>query len=183
VNFVGDEAQATVKIPIVADATAEGAESFTVFLADPGAGTGLGDDSALGADRAVVTIDADPGPPPPPPPPPADTTGPFAVLIPGVTSLKRTTLAARGLSVRYVCGEACGAAFTLKFGRTTLGSGKGKLTKPGLGSARVKLSRGGKRALVSALKRRRSITTSLSGKLTDATGNPTALSFRVTVKR
>jgi hypothetical protein len=36
---------------------------------------------------------------------------------------------------------------------------------------------------VSALKRRRSITTSLSGKLTDATGNPTGLSFRVTVKR
>ena len=61
VNFVGDQTQATVTIPIVADGTAEGEEAFTVFLADPGPNTGLGVNTSLGADRATVTIAADPG--------------------------------------------------------------------------------------------------------------------------
>jgi hypothetical protein len=60
VNVVDNQAQVT--IPIVADSTAEGEESFTVFLADPGPNAGLGDNTALGADRATVTIAADPPP-------------------------------------------------------------------------------------------------------------------------
>jgi Domain of unknown function (DUF4394)/Calx-beta domain len=180
VNFVGDQAQATVTVPIVADGTAEDAEAFTVFLADPGANTGLGVDTALGADRATVTIAADPGPPPPPP---LDTTGPFAVLIPGVSSLKRSRLAARGLTVRYVCGEACAATFTLKLSTRTLGTAKTTLTKAGLGSARIRLTRTGKRALRAALKRHRSVRTTLSATFTDGAGNPTAKSSRITIKR
>lgn len=173
-NVVDNQAQVT--IPIVADGTAEGAESFTVFLADPGPNTGLGDDTALGADRATVTIAADP-------PPTLDTTGPFAVLIPGVRSLKRATLARRGLTVRYACGEACGGTFTLKLPKRTLGTAKSRLTKAGLGSARLRLTRAGKRALVAALKRRRSVRTTLSATLTDAAGNPTTKRTRITVKR
>jgi hypothetical protein len=180
VNFVGDQAQATVTVPIVADGTAEDAEAFTVFLADPGANTGLGVDTALGADRATVTIAADPGPPPPPP---LDTTGPFAVLIPGVSSLKRSRLAARGLTVRYVCGEACAATFTLKLSTRTLGTAKTTLAKAGLGSARIRLTRTGKRALRAALKRHRSVRTTLSATFTDGAGNPTAKSSRITIKR
>ena len=174
VNVVDNQAQVT--IPIVADGTAEGEETFTVFLADPGANTGLGVDTALGADRATVTIAADP-------PPTLDTTGPFAVLIPGARSLKRAKLAARGLPVRYVCGEACGATFTLKVSKRTLGTGRARLTKAGLGSARVRLSRAGKRALVAALKRRRALRTRLTATLTDAAGNPTTKRTRITVKR
>ena len=183
VNFVGDQTQATVTIQIVADGTAEGEEAFTVFLADPGANTDLGVNAGLGADRATVTIAADPGAPPPPPPPPLDTTGPFAVLIPGASSLTRSALAARGLTVRYVCGEACGATFALKLSKRTLGTAKAKLTKAGLGSARVRLTRAGKRALVAALKGRRSVRTTLSATLTDAAGNPTARSSRITIRR
>jgi uncharacterized protein DUF4394/Calx-beta domain-containing protein len=183
VNFAADQAQATVTIPIVADAGAEGEEAFTAFLADPGANTGLGDNTALGADRATITIAADPAPPAPPPPPPPDTTGPFAVLVPGAGSLKRATLAARGLTVRYVCGEPCAATFTLKLSRRTLGTAKARLTKAGLGSARVRLTRAGKRALLAALKRRRSVRTTLSATFTDATGNPTAKSSRLTIRR
>jgi hypothetical protein len=112
-----------------------------------------------------------------------DTTGPFAVLIPGARSLKRAKLAARGLPVRYVCGEACGATFTLKVSKRTLGTGKARLTKAGLGSARVRLSRAGRRALVTALKRRRALRTRLTATLTDAAGNPTTKRTRITVKR
>lgn len=174
VNVVDNQAQVT--IPIVADSTAEGEESFTVFLADPGPNAGLGDNTALGADRATVTIAADP-------PPTLDTTGPFAVLIPGVRSLKRATLARRGLAVRYVCGEACGATFTLKLSKRTLGTARSRLTKAGLGSARLRLTRAGKRALVAALKRRGSVRTTLSAAFADAAGNPTTKRTRITVKR
>jgi hypothetical protein len=186
VNFVGDQAEATVTVPIVADGIGEGEEAFTVFLADPGTNTGLGVNTALGADRATVTIAADPGPPPPPPPPPPpalDTTGPFAVLIPAASSLKRSALAAHGLAVRYVCGEACGATFTLKLSKRTLGTAKARLTKAGLGSVRLRLTRAGKRALVAALKEHRSVRATLSATLTDAAGNPTAKTSRITIKR
>jgi hypothetical protein len=105
------------------------------------------------------------------------------VLIPGVRSLKRATLARRGLTVRYVCGEACGATFTLKLSKRTLGTAKSRLTKAGLGSARLRLTRGGKRALVAALKRRRSVRTTLSATFADAAGNPTTKRTRITVKR
>jgi hypothetical protein len=176
VNFGAGQAQATTTVPIVGDGTAEGAEEFSVFLADPGPNTGLGVETALGADRATVTISADPGPV-------LDQTGPFAVLIPGVKSLKRATLARRGLSVRYVCGEACGATFTLKLAKRTLGTRKTRLTAAGLGSGRMTVTRKGNRALVSALKRRRSVRTTLTGTLTDAAGNPTTKRARVTVKR
>jgi Domain of unknown function (DUF4394)/Calx-beta domain len=176
VNFAAGQSQATVTTPIVADGTAEAAEAFTVFLADPGANTGLGVDTALGADRATVTISADPGPP-------VDTTGPFAVLIPGVKSLRRTTLTARGLTVRYVCGEACGAAVTLRLSTRRLGTATARLTQAGLGSARVRLTRAGKRVLVKALKRRRSVRTTLTAAFTDAAGNATTKRTRITVRR
>jgi Domain of unknown function (DUF4394)/Calx-beta domain len=176
VNFEPLQTQTTVTIPIVADGTAEAAEAFTVFLADPGANTGLGVDTALGADRATVTISADPGPP-------VDTTGPFAVLIPGVKSLRRTTLTARGLTVRYVCGEACGAAVTLRLSTRRLGTATARLTQAGLGSARVRLTRAGKRVLVKALKRRRSVRTTLTAAFTDAAGNATTKRTRITVRR
>ena len=176
VSFAADQTRATVAVPIVADGAAEEAESFTVFLADPGMNAGLGVDTGLGADRATVTIAPDAGPPP-------DTTGPFAVLVPGASSLKRSALARRGLRVTYVCGEACGATVALKRSRRTLGTAKTRLTTAGIGSARVRLSRSGRRTLAAALTRRRRVRTTLSATFTDAAGNPTTRSRRVTVKR
>jgi hypothetical protein len=123
-----------------------------------------------------VTIAADAGPPP-------DTTGPFAVLVPGVRSLKRSALARRGLRVTYVCGEACGATFALKRSTRNLGTAKTRLTTAGIGSARVRLSRSARRTLAAALKRRRRVRTTLSATFTDAAGNPTTWRRRVTVKR
>ena len=112
-----------------------------------------------------------------------DQTGPFAVLIPDVRSLKRARLDRRGLTLRYVCGEACRARFTLNLSKRRLGTARGRLTAAGLGSGRVRLTRKGKRALVAAFKRRRSVRTTLTARLTDAAGNPTTKRARITVKR
>jgi hypothetical protein len=193
VAFVAGEATATVSIPIVADQTGEGEETLTVYLADPGPTSatptlatvvpvGLGVDTGLGADKATVAITADPGPPPPPVTPP-DTTGPFALLIPGATSPRRAALGSGGLAVRFVCGEACRAAFTLSSGKRTLGRASKRLSRAGLGSARVRLTRAGRRALARALQRRRSTRLTLVARFIDAAGNPTVRRSRVTARR
>jgi len=199
VHFLTGQSEATVGIPIIGAADGEGAETFTVYLADPGPTTitggsgtiapvGLGVDTSLGADRATVTIAADPAPAPvptptPTPTPPVDSTGPFAVLVPDASSARRAALAKPGLRVRFVCGEPCGAKLALTLGKTTLASTTAKLTKGGLGSARLKLSRSGASALKTALKRSRSKRLAITAAFTDAAGNVTPASGRITAKR
>jgi hypothetical protein len=134
VGFTAGETVKTISIPLVRDTRHESLESFTVQL--------TGGAPLARPSQAIVTIfddDAEPSRP--------------VVLASSPTQVTLRS-ALRGLRVRTSCSAACRLDFSVRLGRTRLGTARKRTGRPGIASLRVRLTRSGQRALRRALRRR-----------------------------
>ena len=171
---------------MTSDSAHEGNETFQVTLSNAGGGASLGspagatvtiaDDDAAPPDRAPAT-------PPRDSRPPADRTAPKLTLaakrIQRALKTKRLALSAR-------CNERCklAAVAKVRIGRKNVVLGRAKVTAASGRTAKIKLKLSKKALgkLRKAMKHGRAKVV-LSVSATDAAGNTTAASRRVTVKR
>ena len=181
--FEPGESTATVSVPLVDDAVAEGSESFSVAL-------GSVDGVPAGPAGSVVIADDDPAsappPPPPLPPPPADTTASAFAL--GGAATQRV-LRQRGVFIVVTPAEAStvtakgrvsirGSSKSLKLTPATKQIAKGR-------TATLKLTL--KPKVLTAIRRALNARKRLAAKVTvtakDAAGNLTTKSRTIKLKR
>jgi hypothetical protein len=125
--------------------------------------------------------------PPPPPPPPTAAMAPRLTLTAKGT---QRVLRQRGAIVTAVCDQACTlradgslTAKTAKARAWTMTPQTAKLAAGGRAKLKLKLSKGAKRALASALKRRRKVKLSVRVTATGASGKSTTVRRSIRVKR
>jgi Calx-beta domain len=185
-TFGPGEAAKSFTVQVTSDPTHEGDESFQVTLSNAGGGATIGSPS-----RATVTIaddDAAPvwsgtGPPPPALPAVSDTTAPKLTLtakrIQRALKKKRLTLSAR-------CNERCtlAAVAKVRIGRkkVVLGRAKAILASGTVAKLKLRLSKKALAKLRKATKLGKAKVI-LAVRATDAAGNRSAASRKVTVKR
>ena len=175
VNFAAGERSKDIAIPLLGDSEYEGAEVFDLNFGLPNPGAVLETTSqpiAISDDEAPPA--GPPGPPGAPAPPPtlaSDRSAPaFLSAVRTPKSLAALRRAGR-LSVELVCSEPCVVSFSLRLGRTRLGSGVAALAQAGSRRAVVRLTDAGRRALGRVRKRRASLT--LESTAVDGAGNST----------
>jgi hypothetical protein len=160
VTFGPGEANKTIAVPITGDSDDEPAETLSVALSAPTGG------AIVGGGAGTLTIIDDDSPPAVVVP---DTTRPQLLL--SVPSAMKSRTLLKGLKGSFSCSEGCVTKFTLKLGKTALGSTSKSLAAAGRGNFTVKLSAKGKKALRKALKKKRSVAVSLTASGKDAAGN------------
>jgi hypothetical protein len=177
------EASKSLTVPVRSDSADEADETFKMTLSSAGGGASTG--SPVAATVTIADDDAAPAKPAVTPvnPPAADRTAPTLRLaarkIQRALKTKRLKLSARG-------SEQCKLAVVAKvrLGKKRVVLGRAKRTAAGDTTARfkVKLSRKAQAKLRRAMKRGAAKVV-LSVRATDAAGNRTAASRKVTVKR
>jgi hypothetical protein len=172
-NFATGESSQDVAIPLLGDSEFEGAEVFDLEFGPPGPGAVLDTSShpiAISDDDVPPVAPA--GPPGPPGPP---ATVALDRLAPAFLSVVRTpkSLAAlrkaKRLNIEFVCSEQCVVSFSLRLGKTKLGSGVSALSRAGSRKAVVKLTVAARKVLGKIKKRRTSL--SLESTAIDPAGN------------
>ena len=125
---------------------------------------------------------------------PKDLTPPSAAFSVVARRQIHTALAAKALRVRVSCGEACGISLALSVDQATakrlglgaqagpvvIGTGSAIRTFAGTSDVRVKFT---KRARTALHKTRKNVTTTTQVLVSDASGNGTLLSRRITLVR
>ena len=178
VNFAAGERSKDIAIPLLGDSEYEGAEVFDLNLGLPNPGAVLDTASqpiAIGDDEAPpVAPVGPPGPPGPPAPAPSLTSDSLAPAFLSAVRPPKSLAAlrkAKRLSVEFVCSEFCVVSFSLRLGRTRLGSGVASQSQAGSRKAVVRLTDAGRNALGRVKKRRASLT--LESTAIDRAGNST----------
>jgi hypothetical protein len=174
------EARKSFAVRVTNDSTHEGDETFHVTLSNAGGGASSGPPTG-----ATVTITDDDAAPAAPgsPPAAADTAAPQLTV-----SAKKTqrALKAKLLKLSARCNERCklAAVAKVRIGRKRVVLGRATMTAPSSTTAKIKLklSKKARLKLHRAMKRARAKVV-LSVRATDAAGNRTTASRRVTVKR
>ena len=176
-KFAAGESSKDITIQLLGDSEFEGAEVFDLNLSQPGPGavldTPFSQPIAINEDEAFPVAPA--GSPGPAGPPGPAATPALDSLAPAFLSAARTpkSLAAlrraKRLTVDFVCSEQCVVSFSLRLGRTDIGSGVAALSQAGTGKAVVRLTDAGRNALGKIRKRRASL--SLHSTAIDPAGN------------
>ena len=178
-KFAAGESSRDITIPLLGDSEFEGAEVFDLNFGPPGPGavldTPFSQPIAISEDEAQPVAPAGaPGPPGPPAPAPTLTSDSLAPAFLSAVSTPKSLAAlrkAKRLSLDFVCSEACVVSFSLRLGRTGLGSGVAALSQAGSRKAVVRLTDAGRSALGRVKKRRASLT--LESAAIDQAGNST----------
>jgi hypothetical protein len=186
-TFAEGETVKTVQVPLIADAAGDQSRTFSVALSNvvPAAQTNARLIAPSSTTVAIVDKADPPAPVPTPAPTPSPTAAPPPTALPRDTTAPtllvtaspptRARLRSRGLKLTYSCSEACRVTSKLLIGSRTGGTATSSLTKAGLGTLTVKLSKAGRAAL--GRKRRVSVSTVA----TDAAGLRTTYRFSVRV--
>ncbi len=170
-DFAQGERAKDVAVPLVADAAPEPGEALALELGTPTGGAVL--------DPAVVAVeiaddDFAAG---------ADRTRPGYIQVArrprSLDALRRTPV----MRVRVACTEACRIRLTLRLKRLVLGTGRASLPRAGTRQAVVRLSRGGRRALVGPSRLAGSAVLVLRATATDPAGNVTTRRTSLRVPR
>jgi hypothetical protein len=158
-------------VPIAADTKDEPNESFSFEL-----GTPVGRGAVVDTPSAVVEIaDDDPAP---------DKVKPAFLAAPAAPDTLRALRKAGRLAVDYACSEACVVRFTLRMGKTTLGTAIATRKSLGVSRVSVRITTAGKKALAKAAAAKGGrVKLTLSGTATDPAGNAAARSATFSVSR
>lgn len=196
VSFAAGDTTKTFPVTLANDTDVESAETISLALTGPtGASLGAPNTATLTVfdnDPTTVTNTVDrpvdrPVLVPIPAPVPKDTAGPvFFLESPKGATLKQFNNP--GLRLPFSCNETCKISLTLKIGKTTVGTATGSLTGASFNRMRLKLSTAGRRSLTKRLpsgrkKRSKRVSTTLSGTATDAAGNVTTVSKKISIRR
>ncbi|MCW2924067.1 MAG: Na-Ca exchanger/integrin-beta4, partial [Thermoleophilia bacterium] len=156
-----------VQVPLIPDAIAETAETFTLTVSGATGG------ASLGGTTTTVTIDDAVVPVVPVVPPAVDRTAP-KVLVLALAPRSAKVIGRAGVRATFSCSEGCTASARLLLGRTALGAvARTRLTAAGIGALRVTTTKLGQRRLTAALATARTHRARLTYELTvaDASGN------------
>ncbi len=170
-SFAQGERTKDVAVPIAPDKADEPDESFAFEL-----GTPVGRGAVVDSPASVVEIlDDDPAP---------DKVKPAFLAAPTAPATLRSLRSAGRLTVDYACSEACVVRFTLKMGKTTLGTAISSRGSAGVTRASVRITTAGKKALArSAAAKGGRVKLTLGGTATDPAGNAAARSATLSVRR